>query len=167
MRINIIGRGTGWEEGYEAPGEHWGINYFHPKADIMFEIHAPSHPFHEKLKHERANARAWGGKTVFHEDMFFVETQLYFGTDYFGSSTDWLIAYALKEYDPTEIHLYGVTMDDKGDHYEKRCCTDFWCGMAMGRDVDVVVHGNSTVMTTADGLSYGTFEPMQRRYELT
>ena len=165
MIINIIGRGEGYEQGYEAEGEKWGINYFHPSLDVLFEIHPKGHPFHEKLKSERENAEIFGTFTMFHEDMDFKGTHEYFGTDYFGSSTDWLIADALMDVDVTEIHLWGVTMDDKGDHYEKRCATDFWCGVAIGRGIKVVVHGNSTVMTTSDGLTYGTFQPMKRQFK--
>lgn len=163
MIVNIIGRGEGWEQGYDAEGEKWNINYFHPKADIVFDLHPPGSPSYDFLARERANARAWGNKTVFHKDMLFWETMLYHGTDYFGSSIDWLIAYALKEYDVDEIHLWGITMDDP-EHYAYKCATDFWCGVAVGRGIKVVVHGNSTVMTTKDGTTYGTFEPMERRY---
>lgn len=170
MRINIVGRGDGWEYGYEAPGTHWAINYWHPKADVLFEIHPESHPYHEKLAHERANAELVGTPMITHKDYPFDLISRFYGTDYFGSSTDWLIAHAIRqlEYESRhpvmEIHLYGVSMDDKGDHYEKRCATDFWCGVAIGRGIKVIVHGNSTVMTTADGLQYGTFKPMTRHY---
>jgi hypothetical protein len=164
MRINIIGRGEGWEEGYEAPGVHWAINYFHPKADILFEIHPESHPYHDKLAHERANARLIGIPVITQADYPLDVVMQEFGTDYLGSSTDYLIACAIL-YGKDEIHLYGVSMDDRGDHYEKRCATDFWCGVAIGRGIKVTVHGNSTVMTTADGLQYGTFKPMARQYK--
>ena len=162
MIVNIIGRGTGWEDGYLAEGEHWPINYWNPKADILFEIHPEGHPFHEKLKRERDNAMNAGIVLIGHE-LCSICADI-FKTDYFGSSTDYLIAAAISER-ASEIHLWGVTMDDKGDHFEKRCCTDFWCGVAHGRGIKVVVHGNSTVMTTADGLTYGTFKPMFRRYD--
>ena len=169
MRINIVGRGSGYEQGYEAEGEKWGINYFHPSLDVLFEIHPKGHPFHEKLARERENAKA-AGIEVKTQDAFFVDEIIgSFGVDDLGSSTDWALAHAIY-YDQfyqgqTEIHLWGVTMDDKGDHYEKRCATDFWCGVAIGRGIKVVVHGNSTVMTTADGLTYGTFQPMKRQFK--
>ena len=106
-----------------------------------------------------------------HKDYPFELISRFYGTDYFGSSTDWLIAHAIRQLEfmsqhpAMEIHLYGVSMDDKGDHYERRCCTDFWCGVAIGRGIKVVVRGNSTVMTTSDGKQYGTFTPMSRHYE--
>lgn len=170
MIVNIIGRGEGWEDGYEAPGEHWAINYWHPKADVLFEIHPDGHPFHEKLRKERDNAVAAGTPLITHKDYPFEFISQWYGTDYFGSSTDWLIAHAIRQiqyeslHPVHEIHLWGVSMDDRGDHYEKRCATDFWCGMAMGEGIRVVVHGNSTVMTTADGKIYGLFTPMLRCY---
>ena len=163
MIINIIGRGEGYEQGYEAEGEKWLINYFHPSGDVLFEIHPVGHPYHDKLSRDRENARNYG-MTLFDYTNFPYKTFMkFFGTDYFGSSTDWLLAYAVS-LDAKEVHLWGVTMDDKGDHYEKRCATDFWCGVAIGRGIKVVVHGNSTVMTTEDGLTYGLFTPMSRKY---
>lgn len=167
MRVNIIGRGEGWAEGYKAPGEHWAINYFHPKADVLFEIHPVDHPYHEKLRRERENAEAAGIQLITQDDAIWNEIMDWANTDYFGSSTDWLLAYFIFSSSGMvlpEVHLYGISMDDLGDHYEKRCCTDFWCGVAIGRGIKVVVHGNSTVMTTADGLTYGTFKPMSRKY---
>lgn len=164
MIVNIIGRAEGWEEGYEAPGEHWAINYFHHKTDVLFEIHPPDHPFHDKLTRDRNNAIAAGIPLITHENYPLAEVMAEFGTDYFGSSTDWLLAYAIYYGGYDEIHLWGVAMDDKGGHYEMRCATDFWCGIAIGRGLKVVVHGNSMVMTTFDGLQYGTFRPMQRKY---
>ena len=162
MIINIIGRGEGYEQGYEAEGEKWLINYFDPRGDVLFEIHPKDHPFHEKLSRERENARNYGMPVLGNNQVKLLVKQ--WGLDYFGSSTDILIATAIDEAFK-EIHLWGVTMDDKGDHYEKRCATDFWCGVAIGRGIKVVVHGNSTVMTTSDGLTYGTFQPMKRQFK--
>ena len=161
MRVNVIGHGEGWEEGLDAEGAKWLINYFHPKADVLFEIHPKDHPYHEKLRRERENAEAAGIPIEENEICQYLMER--FDTDYFGSSTDYLIASAIFD-NYTEIYLYGVTMDDLLDHYPKKCATDFWCGVAIGRGIKVVVHGNSTVMTTADGLTYGTFKPMSRKY---
>lgn len=163
MIINIIGRGEGYEEGYVAEGLKWGINSWVPSLDVYFEIHPPDHPFHEKNKRELANALEYGTKCITHDREQMDKVMRAFGTDYFGSSVDWVIAMAILA-NATEIHLYGINMDDRGDHYEKRSCTDFWCGVAKGLGIVVVVHGNSTVMTTEDGLIYGLFEPMKRKY---
>lgn len=167
MKINIIGAGPGHEQGYEAEGEKWLINYFHPSGDVLFEIHPVGHPYHEKLARERENASLAG--LIVWENKIVPEVISYFGLDYLGSSTDIAIAWCIYTHryvtEPLEIHLWGVTMDDKGDHYEKRCATDFWCGFAIGRGIKVVVHGNSRVMTTEDGLTYGTFTPMKRKFQ--
>lgn len=170
MKINIIGRGEGWEAGYETPGDKWAINYWNPKADVLFDLHddCETDPY---SKRELDNARAFDTPIITHKDFPFELFCKFYGTDYFGSSVDWLIAHAIRQLEfhsmhpVREIHLYGITMDDKGDHYEKRCATDFWCGVAIGRGVKIIVHGNSTVMTTVDGLQYGTLRPMIRRYE--
>lgn len=171
MIINIIGRGEGYEQGYEAEGEKWGINYFHPSLDVLFEIHPVGHPFHEKLARERENAKAAGIVLIDQKSWHFKDLRKYLRQnklDYLGSSADWTIGIAIRWLHfmkgPNEIHLWGVTMDDKGDHYEKRCATDFWCGVAIGRGIKVVVHGNSRVMTTEDGKIYGLFTPMARQY---
>lgn len=167
MRVNILGRGEGWEDGLTADGLKWGINYFRPELDVLFEIHPVDHPYHEKLRRERENAEAAGIRIETNETCLFLKAAFLFPDeiDYFASSTDYAIAAAIFS-GATEIHLYGITMDDKGDHYEKRCGTDFWCGVAIGRGVKVIVHGNSTVMTTKDGLQYGTFKPMKRSYHV-
>lgn len=164
MRVNIIGRAEGFEEGLTASGERWGINYWRPELDILFDIH------NNAGSRDIDNAKAAGTEVILQDDYPLAQITQHFGTDYFGSSVDWLIAYAIYLYyscssrKQVEIHLYGVAMDDRGDHYEMRCATDFWCGVAIGRGIKVVVHGNSTVMTTPDGTQYGTFKPMSRRY---
>jgi len=163
MIINIIGRGSGYEQGYEAKGEKWGINYFHPSLDVLFEIHPKDHPYHEKLRRERDNAKAADMQMITYDYYLPDIIEQEFHTDYLGSSTDYAIAHAILRR-KKEIHLWGVTMDDAGDHYEKRCATDFWCGVAIGRGIKVVVHGNSTVLTTSDGKIYGLFTPMSRQY---
>lgn len=161
MIVNIIGRADGFEEGYDAPGEHWAINYWHPKADVVFDVHPDGYYPHLKREHDACEAA--GTQLVLHNERDMQRIMDAFRTDYFGSSTDWLIAYALLS-NANEIHLWGVSMDDKGDHYERRCATDFWCGYAIGLGAKVIVHGNSTVMTTVDGLTYGTFKPMSRKH---
>lgn len=35
MIINIIGRGEGYEQGYEAEGEKWGINYLSIQTNMI------------------------------------------------------------------------------------------------------------------------------------
>lgn len=163
MIINIIGRGEGYEQGYDAEGEKWLINYFDPRGDVLFEIHPTGHPYHEKLARERENAKLAGLQLITHNYHLHEIIEQEFKTDYLGSSADYAIALAILR-QKNEIHLWGITMDDKGDHYEKRCATDFWCGVAIGRGIKVVVHGNSRVMTTEDGLTYGLFTPMSRKY---
>ena len=159
----VIGRSEGYEDAFSSLGEKHGINYFDPKLDMLWDIHPDGH-WGGKLMKERANAIA--------ADMPLMTMGLYplqdimaeFGTDYFSSSTDYLVAWAIhNKYD--RIELFGCAMDDKGDHLEKRAGLDFWCGVAIGRGIKVVVHGNSTVMTTSDGKTYGLFTPMSRHYE--
>jgi hypothetical protein len=84
-------------------------------------------------------------------------------TDFFGSSIDWLMAMAILEGQTKEIHLWGCCMSDP-EHYPKRVATNYWVGYAKGLGINVVIHGDSTICVTADGLTYGTFKPMSRKY---
>jgi hypothetical protein len=165
MIVHIVGKGSGWEDVLaETEGELWFINYWHPKADILFEIHAEDHPYHEKLKREVANAKAMDIPVISSRTFDMGKAMAILDTDYFSCSPCWAIAYAILDGRIEEIHLWGCSMSDKGDHFEKRAGLDFWCGYAIGGGIKVVVHGNSTVMTTEDGLTYGTFKPMKRSY---
>lgn len=162
MRINIIGAGVGHERGYKAKGFKLGINYWNHALDALIDIHAASHPFHDKLASHRANAELAGCKLITPETFNMKWAMDLTETDYHSCSLTWAILWAvLNRYE--EIHLWGCGMDDRGDHYEKRAGVDYWVGYANALGVKVVVHGNSTICTTEDGLTYGTFEPMKRR----
>jgi hypothetical protein len=80
-----------------------------------------------------------------------------FDTDYFSSTVDYAIAYALFK-GHREINLYGITMSI-ADYSNLKCGCDFWCGVAKGMGVKIRVHGRSTVMKTVDGLVYGYGTP--------
>ena len=73
-----------------------------------------------------------------------------YGSDYFGNSLDYMIAYALYTgYD--DIHLYGVNM---GSHeiskYEKSPLS-FWLGMAMGLGCRISTHGALSEVLVVEG----------------
>jgi hypothetical protein len=159
VRVNIIGRGEDWEEGYEAPGEHWAINYFDPMADILFDMHAVG----TWSDNDRKNAAICDIPIIGLEEYPIETICAEFKTDFFASSVDYLIALAII-WGASEIHLYGINMDDP-DHYTLKCGADFWLGVAKGRGVDVVIHGDSTLMTTENGLQYGYLTPMNRVFK--
>jgi len=163
MIVNIIGKGSGWAAGYEAEGLKLAINYFHPSADILMEMHPRWHEYSRKLARERKNASEFGTKLVTQDNLNIQTLFDLFGTDFFDSSGDLAIAHALMM-GATHLRLFGMTYDDVGDHWERRAATNYWIGYARGRGVKVDIMGNSTLCTTISGLSYGTFEPMSRKY---
>lgn len=163
MIINIIGRGSGWEQGYEAEGEKWSINYWTPQTTRLFNIHPFDHEYYTKNIRDIENARAAGCIVVTQENFDMPLAMKVLGTDFFSSSVDWLIALAILEGKAEEIHLWGCCMSDP-DHYEKRVGTNYWIGYANALGIKVVIHGNSTICTNPDGLTYGTFTPMKRKY---
>jgi len=164
MKINIIGAGSGQQGGYAADGYKLGINYWHHSLDALLEIHAHSHPFHAKLADHRANAELVGCDLITADTFNMPMAMEVLGTDYFGSSLDWALAWVMLETVCNEVHIWGCCYSDAGDHLEKRAAADYWIGRAEALGIQVTIHGNSTLKTTQDGLTYGTFTPMKRKY---
>jgi len=83
-------------------------------------------------------------------------------TDYFTSTVDYAIALAIHmNFD--EIHLYGINMTFGTEYEYQKPGADFWCGVALGRRIKLVVHGEgSSIMVARDGLMYG-YDRMQER----
>lgn len=163
MIINIIGRGDGYEQGYEAEGEKWSINYWAPQTTILFNIHPPDHEFYTKNIKDIENAIAADCRVITQDDLDMRLAMKVLNSDFFSSSVDWLIAIAILEGRTREIHLWGCCMSDP-DHYDKRVGANYWVGYATALGIKVVIHGNSTICTNPDGLTYGLFTPMSRKY---
>ena len=73
-----------------------------------------------------------------------------YGSDYFGNSIDYMIAYALYTgYD--DIHLYGVNMGSHFTSKYEKSPLSFWIGMAMGLGYKVSVHGALSEVLIVDG----------------
>lgn len=164
MICNIIGHGEGFEYGYEAEGFRLGINYFHPSLSALMEMHPEWHEYSKKLSRERDNALACDMELITQQTMPIQTLMDMFGTDFFDSSGDLAIAWAILR-GATKIRLFGMTYDDVGDHWERRAATNYWIGYARGKGVNVDIVGNSTLCTTISGLSYGTFQPMKRQFK--
>lgn len=160
MRVNIIGKAHTW---VDAPmeGTSWGITQLYLRRPVSLVIDMNVYDDgrwgeDEKLEMEfvKRFCESDGTPYICLDNYPFDEIVEKFGTDYFSSTVDYAIALALyKGYD--EIHLYGVTMSAVSDYYKLKCGCDFWCGYAKGLGVKLVVHGETAVMKTSDGLIYG------------
>jgi hypothetical protein len=72
---------------------------------------------------------------------------------YHAGSFDWMMALAVSMRNPYggvedaqfgEIHLYGVDLGPlDGEPVSARPCLEYWCGVAEGGGITVVVHGGS------------------------
>lgn len=90
------------------------------------------------------------------------EIERHFGTDYFGSTVDYAVAYALFQEKYKDIHFYGVTYSMESEYFYQKPSLDFWLGMAKGMSVKVTIHGNhSCLLKTRDGLVYGYDTPQK------
>ncbi len=160
MRVNIIGKAGTW---VDAPldGTSWGITQLYLKRPVSLVIDMNVYDDgrwgeDEKLEAEfvKRFCESDGTPYVCLDNYPFKEISELFDTDYFSSTVDYAIALALYE-GYGEINLYGVTMTATSDYYKLKAGCDFWCGYAKGLGVKVVVHGDSAVMKTTDGMVYG------------
>jgi len=170
-RINIMGSGPGWEETPIDDGEIWGVNNTHllRNVDRIIDIHSHcSNPTEIKDKIHMRELRAKNIPTYVRDEVDGYENIQkypiddiikYFGTDYFGSGIDYIIALAIYE-GATDIHLYGVCMMDKSEYSHQKASVEYWIGFAMGRGIDVVVHGkHPVILRTHNWLIYGYQTP--------
>jgi hypothetical protein len=160
MQVSIIGNGRTWNQ---APmtGECWGITQLvlRRPVDLVIDMNVyEDGRWGEQEKIDAQKAKELCDKDripyICLENYPIDEIVKEFNTDYFSSTVDYAIAYAIwKGYD--DIHLYGVTLDGTSDYYKIKCGCDFWCGYAKGKGVKITTHGTTTVMRTQDGLVYG------------
>lgn len=82
----------------------------------------------------------------------------FFGTDFFGNSVDFMIAYAI--YQGYEvIHFYGVNMAYGTEFHHEKPPTSFWLGVALGMGIELHIHGEkSELLKTHTGKVYAYFE---------
>jgi len=80
----------------------------------------------------------------------------YYGVDFFSSSVDYAMALAIYQ-NPAEIHLYGVNLGTDSEYAYQRPGCHFWIGQAMGRGIDVKIHGDSSLMRNKNDELYGYY----------
>ena len=165
-RINIMGSARVWEETPFNDGEVWAVNNVHiyREVDLVIDIHLHClYPKLEKDKQSIAEIKEKGIQMMSREvipDMPgsmkypLEEIMEEFDTDYFGSGIDYIIALAIYR-GATEIHVYGVMMAKGSEYFEQKPSVEFWLGIAKGRGIKVVVHGESSILKTKNCILYG------------
>jgi len=172
--VNILGKGDGWEEIKNAPaGINYGINDAFlrtPEIDVTFHMHDmeaflkdPKTNSSTKLCIEYANANPdkefytiYQWNKIPHSKAYpFEEISERFKTNYFASTIEYAIAYALwKGCDV--MNLYGINMTVKQEYIDQKPGCEFWIGMAMGMGVEVNLQWeHSSLLKTRNGLLYG------------
>ena len=159
MKINIIGKGDGWES---APLENsWGATQLILRRPVSMVVDMNDYSnnrwgVEESLEAEasKSEAKRLGIPYIGLHNYPLQEVIEFFGDDYFSNTIDYMIALAIYK-GATEIDIYGVNM--LGDQYLfEKPGVEYWRGQAMGRGIKVTVHGKqSLVGKTPDGLLYG------------
>lgn len=57
---------------------------------------------------------------------------------YFTNTVSWMVALALTE-GVTHLALYGCHYENEGEYGVQRGCAEYWCGVAEGRGVQVLI----------------------------
>ena len=179
LRINIVGCGPGWDE-VPDDGMVWGINDIHRlrPVDVVIDCHNLENVVAGK---ERLGRRTQSDviehiKILKQKGVRVYTTRLIedlpeafeypldeiikeFDSDYFGSGVDYAIALAVY-LGVTEIHLYGILMLVKAEYAFQKASVEHWLGIAKGRGIKTVVHGNwSSILKTRNSLLYGYNTP--------
>lgn len=152
-RLNIIGRGIGSRLGLQADGTKWCVNVPRVGADLMFQMH-DSRRIPRMARREQGAAEI--GLEVINLDNYPIDyIRAFFKTDFFANSICYMLALGIYQGFDT-IDLWGCHIKA---HVEKEMCknhpgVEFWIGQAMGRGIDVQVHGDSVLLKCERGL-YG------------
>jgi len=161
MKVNIIGRGTGWED---APRNElsWGITLINLKRDVDLVIDMNVYEDGRWGEIERLGAIQSREKAKLN-NVPYIDLKTYpidtiikiFKTDYFSNTVDYALALAIYK-GFTEIGLYGINMLSGSEYAYQKAGVEFWIGQAMGRGIKVINHSPiSTILKTRDGLLYG------------
>ncbi len=172
--VHIIAKGVGWDAAPEE-GETWGVNDIILRRDTLrMAFHLHNLPWIEETnwRNEATSIKHISDKCVRNSVplMTLEKWEQYptsvkypldeiiekFGSTYFGSSIDLMVAYALYE-NFDIINLYGVNMVIVKEFAEQKPSMEYWIGKAegMGKEVNVYAGGHSNVMKTFNGQIYG------------
>lgn len=95
-----------------------------------------------------------------------------FDTEFFSDTICYMLAYAIDEWTYVDkkdfnrvklrepgkkhiIHMYGVDMLTFGEYQLEKGGVEFWCGIARGLGIEVVIPKYSSVCKTCTGFPYG------------
>lgn len=173
MTINILGKGTGWNELPNKPdGLVYGINdaCLRTHVDVTFHMHHLDE--FAKQEHSASSTRLFVQYANEHPEMEVITTRLWkeipnakefplediidrFKMCYFASTVDYAISYAIYQ-NAKEIRLYGINMSVNEEYREQKPGVEFWCGYAMGLGIKVIGQPlYSSLFKTRSGLLYG------------
>jgi len=151
--LNIIGRAPGWSRAPRT-GDAWGIRGLIGRRplDRVFKMHTV---LTESEKKSQEKAAGLGIPFYTTHNYPLKKMIRFFKTDYFSNTVGYMIALALYEgYE--KIDLYGINHARGREYIREKCGVDFWCGVAMGRGVEVTVHGKrSKLLKTHNNRIYG------------
>ena len=174
--VNLLGKGDGWQEIRNVKdGEIWGVNdsFLRIKCDKSFHMH----DLNEFLKDPKtASSTRLVIRNIedgLHKDMKFYTTHKFkeipsailypldeivdrFNSNYFVSTIDYMIAYALY-LGATKIRLFGINMSVMNEEfYSQKPSAEFWLGLAMGMGVEIDTEfTKSSLFKIKDGHLYG------------
>jgi hypothetical protein len=182
VRFNIIGGATGWEI---APTDEicWGFNthILQRPYSVIFDMHDIEAELGEKdqtswkvPKKERKEVLTRGldrcerdGTTVFSlgrvgkncipyplEEVKREFSSFRFKGDYFSCGVSYAIALAIYQ-GATRIDLWGMFLTNKGEYAYQKPSIEFWIGVAIGRGIEVKIHGRSHLLVNKNGRLYG------------
>jgi hypothetical protein len=160
-KINIIGRGKGWEE---APKNElsWGITLanLNRPVDLVIDMNVYKDGRWgeaERLASIKSKELALlnGIEYIDLSNYPISDVIKFFGVDYFTNTVDYAIALAIYK-GFSEIGFYGVNMANNTEYSYQKAGVEFWIGQAMGRGIKVKVFGEvSTILKTRDHRLYG------------
>ncbi len=149
--VNIIGKGPGWNLAPES-GENWGVNDLILRRNVNLTFHMHNIDKLMTIDNERDvlelifdKTKSLGSSFITLERYSYVpncieypldEIVTKFKTTYFGSSLDFMMAYAIHlEYE--KIILYGVNMVLQNEYLHQKPSLEFWIGLAKGKGIEV------------------------------
>jgi hypothetical protein len=169
VNISIVGKGSGFEDA-PCEGEVWGITQVILSVPVSMVIDMNDYSLWGEQEAEDARAaRLLAGKLripcIDRGNYPLKDIIDYFNVDYFSNTVDYALALAIFK-GATEINLYGVNMKNETEYAYQKPGVEFWVGMAMGKGIKVIPHGeHTTILKTRDGLLYGYGTPQRRVYE--
>ena len=163
-KLTIIGTGYGWENAPHGDDlEVWGITYLPTlRKDVnnVIDMNVYDDLRWGRFEQER-NERVidWCEENdvpyICLDNYPIDEIEKHFCVDYFSNTVDYALALGIYK-GFKEIHLYGVNVTHDSEYAYQKPGIDFWCGVAIGRGIKVVIPGKkSAIMKTSDGLMYG------------